>query len=324
VSLRAGHPLPPHWDEIGGNWRYDISYENAFIHVLGEDPGEPVSTEDLGVAFVLGDATAHAGEVVEIPVFASTEENFGVLRLALESDPDLHVESMEVDFIDHRDLNHFWRVIRRGEFWYHERCEGERCTSSTPGLALLYDDVEPEQVLIDYILGAFDGIAVEGWVTSELREVARLRVRVAEDAQPRTARLRPSCFVWERDESEVCSGGFVSLGDHRFGPAVAVEGGHITITGAPWFLRGDCNDDGHVDISDAVCILNWLFSGGATPGCVAVTNTNGDPNTDLSDAVYVLAHLFLGGPPPVPPFPECGPRPVGETLGCETPPAHCN
>ncbi len=29
----------------------------------------------------------------------------------------------------------------------------------------------------------------------------------------------------------------------------------------PFFVRGDCNDDGTVDLSDAVCTLNWLFLG---------------------------------------------------------------
>jgi hypothetical protein len=89
------------------------------------------------------------------------------------------------------------------------------------------------------------------------------------------------------------------------------------------FLRGDCNDDGAVDISDAVCILGWLFLGDAQPACLSATNTNGDAGGDLSDAVYLLNHLFLGGPPPPGPFPECGPPSYGEALACETPPANC-
>jgi hypothetical protein len=82
--------------------------------------------------------------------------------------------------------------------------------------------------------------------------------------------------------------------------------GYAEAPAVPIFLRGDCNDDGLVDISDGVCILSWLFQGGAEPPCIAVTNTNGDDEADISDAVYVLAHLFLGGPQPVAPFPECG------------------
>ena len=88
------------------------------------------------------------------------------------------------------------------------------------------------------------------------------------------------------------------------------------------FVRGDCNEDGEINISDGVCILNWLFVGTATPGCVAATNTNGDDAANISDATYLLNHLFSGGPAPVAPFPDCGPGtlPADTTLGCADPP----
>jgi hypothetical protein len=91
------------------------------------------------------------------------------------------------------------------------------------------------------------------------------------------------------------------------------------------FVRGECNDDGGVDISDAVFILNWLFSGAAPPGCVASANTNGDETADLSDAVYLLTYLFMGGPAVVAPFPDCGPGLLAtdEELGCTAPPDRC-
>ena len=88
----------------------------------------------------------------------------------------------------------------------------------------------------------------------------------------------------------------------------------------PVFARGDCNGDGEVNITDGVCILNWLFQGEATPGCVAATNTNGDEAANLSDATYLLNHLFSGGPDPVQPFPDCGISELeaDEELGCVT------
>ncbi|MFB3111369.1 MAG: dockerin type I repeat-containing protein, partial [Gemmatimonadales bacterium] len=90
------------------------------------------------------------------------------------------------------------------------------------------------------------------------------------------------------------------------------------------FRRGDCNADGNVDIADAVCILNWLFAGRATPGCVAATNTNGDDAANITDATYLLNYLFAGGPAPVAPFPECGPGTEADTaLGCQTIPQSC-
>ena len=96
-------------------------------------------------------------------------------------------------------------------------------------------------------------------------------------------------------------------------------GGAVSET---FFLRGNCNDDGNVDMADAVCILNWLFACGAAPGCVAATNTNGDDGADITDATYLLNHLFSGGPVPVAPFPDCGPGtlPADEALGCANTP----
>ena len=91
----------------------------------------------------------------------------------------------------------------------------------------------------------------------------------------------------------------------------------------PAFLRGDCTGDGNVDISDAVCILNWLFVGEATPGCIAATNTNGDDAANITDATYLLNHLFAGGPGPAQPFPECGVDPTDDDVSCERPPEHC-
>ena len=91
------------------------------------------------------------------------------------------------------------------------------------------------------------------------------------------------------------------------------------------FQRGDCNDDGEVDISDGICILNWLFLGADAPNCVAATNTNGDEGADISDPVYLFAFLFLGGPAPTAPFPDCGVAclPSDATQGCEAPPERC-
>jgi len=90
------------------------------------------------------------------------------------------------------------------------------------------------------------------------------------------------------------------------------------------FLRGDCNDDGNVDIADATCALNWLFAGGPAPGCSAALNTNGDAKVDITDATYLLNHLFSGGPAPVAPFPDCGPGMLPTDADtCETPPGNC-
>lgn len=73
------------------------------------------------------------------------------------------------------------------------------------------------------------------------------------------------------------------------------------------FRRGDCNDDGGVDISDAVAAFGYLFRGQRAPFCLAACDGNGDETIDISDPVFVLNHLFQGGVEPPAPGPEhCG------------------
>jgi hypothetical protein len=85
----------------------------------------------------------------------------------------------------------------------------------------------------------------------------------------------------------------------------------------PLFRRGDANNDDHIDMSDSIFLLGWLFLGGEDPGCMAAGDSNGDSAVDLSDAVYVLGHLFLGSKAPVAPFPDCGQGMQSDVeLGC--------
>ena len=88
------------------------------------------------------------------------------------------------------------------------------------------------------------------------------------------------------------------------------------------FLRGDCNDDGDVNVSDAVCNLNWLFGGPAPVGCAAALNTNGDAGVNITDAVSLLNFLFSDGSAPAAPYPDCGPGmlPADMAFGCANPP----
>ena len=80
----------------------------------------------------------------------------------------------------------------------------------------------------------------------------------------------------------------------------------VTVEG-PLQRPSDCNQDGGVDISDAICLLSRLFQGGAlpcepdlsSPGNVGLLDGNGDSRVDLSDAVRLLDFLFRGSSPPV-------------------------
>ena len=90
------------------------------------------------------------------------------------------------------------------------------------------------------------------------------------------------------------------------------------------FHRGDSNDDGVLDVSDAIAILGHLFLGSPALSCREAADANSDGDLDISDGVAILGYLFLGDLPPGPPGPPdapCGfdPQPLesGRRLGCD-------
>jgi len=64
------------------------------------------------------------------------------------------------------------------------------------------------------------------------------------------------------------------------------------------YVCGDGNSDCAVDISDAVYLIAYIFSGGSPPNPLAAGNANCDSAADISDAVYLIAYIFSGGAEP--------------------------
>jgi hypothetical protein len=75
-------------------------------------------------------------------------------------------------------------------------------------------------------------------------------------------------------------------------------------------LPGDSNQDGLLDMSDAIVLLGYLFLGtpdalpcgdttGRDPANIELLDWNGDASLDLSDGIGVLSFAFLGGAPHV-------------------------
>jgi hypothetical protein len=99
--------------------------------------------------------------------------------------------------------------------------------------------------------------------------------------------------------------GFASLdeaGDWRK-QAVVIFG---RPSGGGRFIRGDANGDRQVDISDAISILSYLFTGGAEISCQDAADVDDDGELFLTDAINLLSHLYLGGPSPPAPYPGEG------------------
>ena len=77
-------------------------------------------------------------------------------------------------------------------------------------------------------------------------------------------------------------------------------------------VRGNVDNDpgGVIDISDMVYLVDYMFTGGPLPPCLAQANVDGTDeftpgeetveDIDISDLVYIADYMFTGGPPPPP------------------------
>ena len=77
-----------------------------------------------------------------------------------------------------------------------------------------------------------------------------------------------------------------------------LDSDHDNVGDACDFVCGDANGDGIVDISDAVYLIAYIFSGGSAPNPLAAGDANCDSIVDISDVVYLIAYIFSGGQAP--------------------------
>ncbi len=91
------------------------------------------------------------------------------------------------------------------------------------------------------------------------------------------------------------------------GPAIAAE-----------FVRGDADGSTSITVSDPVRILDRLFAADPAPtSCEDAVDANDDGAIDLSDAVFLLTFLFRRGDLPRWPRFRCGEDPTPDALDCE-------
>ncbi|MBI4603933.1 MAG: PKD domain-containing protein [Planctomycetes bacterium] len=93
----------------------------------------------------------------------------------------------------------------------------------------------------------------------------------------------------------------------------------------PVFHRGDSDDNGQLQLTDAIRVLGYLFLGAVEPTCLDAADADGNNQLQLTDAIRILGFLFLGGDPPVSPGPPdspCGLDNDETHLGC-TSYTHC-
>ncbi len=85
------------------------------------------------------------------------------------------------------------------------------------------------------------------------------------------------------------------------------------------FLRGDSDGNLRLDLADAIVNLVYMTSTCPecpVPLCPKALDVNDNGYIDLGDAIQLLNYLYLAGPPPAQPFPDQGVDPTPDDLDC--------
>lgn len=104
--------------------------------------------------------------------------------------------------------------------------------------------------------------------------------------------------------------------DHIRGAMEWVENSSPTPTESP-FIRGDFDENGSVNIVDALRLLGSLFGSIPPQPCTDLADVNDDGAVEITDAVELLTYLFVAGSSsPAAPFPSCGLDLTADGLTC--------
>jgi len=94
---------------------------------------------------------------------------------------------------------------------------------------------------------------------------------------------------------------------------------------ADYFVRGNTDSRSvgpQIALVDAVRILNGFFQDQPLP-CADAADVNNNGSIDITDAIHIINFLYRSGLPPAPPFPDLGLDDAGlppkDTLGCDKP-----
>ncbi|MEM7165687.1 MAG: hypothetical protein AAF581_09495 [Planctomycetota bacterium] len=94
----------------------------------------------------------------------------------------------------------------------------------------------------------------------------------------------------------------------------------IEVLGAPYFIRGDCDNNTGVNIADTIFLLQQTFPPAGGPpamACMDACDCNDDGTLNISDAIWML-NAVLGNPSvPLPgPYPDCGEDVAEDGIDC--------
>ena len=65
-----------------------------------------------------------------------------------------------------------------------------------------------------------------------------------------------------------------------------------------YFIHGDANMDGTIELGDVVYLITYLYKNGPAPDPLAAGDVNCDGIVELGDVVYLISYLYKNGPAP--------------------------
>lgn len=67
-----------------------------------------------------------------------------------------------------------------------------------------------------------------------------------------------------------------------------------------WYVPGDVDMSGEIDIVDLIFLVNYMFNGGHQPWILGTCDMDGNgAGPDIADLVYLVQYMFNGGPAPI-------------------------
>ncbi len=91
---------------------------------------------------------------------------------------------------------------------------------------------------------------------------------------------------------------FIELAEMMHEPTVKHPGLNDSTVCRALVLCGDADLSGAVDIDDVVCVVAYIFSGGAPPDPIDTGDVDCSGGIDIDDVDYLAAYVFSGGNAP--------------------------
>ncbi|MGB1661035.1 MAG: HYR domain-containing protein [Planctomycetota bacterium] len=245
-----------------------------------------------------------------------------------------------LNVVSYVELNNYPGLCGANAFW-PEPTVVDNCEVANLQSTVEQGDFLPlGETVVNYVAIDSEGNANTTSITinvidNEAPQVINLPAHIFAEPDPSTC---TAIVTWQAPEiSDNCDGGTITS-SHESGTEFEVGTHTVTVIATDAvgfvtevsfqitvnecgvsFIRGDTNNDGAYDISDAIGILQYIFGGAMTdPTCLDSLDENDDGMISIADAIYHFSHLFSGGPTPVAPFDSCGVDMTADDLGCES------